>query len=66
MTHSANESFAQSQRSGFWMLTTMAVALLAFAFVVGNSLPVSKGLKLAPMDADEVAAQMASGESSNN
>ena len=51
--------FAERQKSGFLMLIGMATSLVVFAIVVATSLPVSQGLELTPMDADEVAAQMA-------
>ena len=52
-------AFAKTQQSGFWMLVTMATTLVIVAVVVATSLPGSQGLKLSPMDADEVASQMA-------
>ena len=58
MTHPAQD-FANTQKTGLWLVVGMATTLVIFATVVATSLPVSKGLKLSPMDADEVAAQMA-------
>ncbi|MEL7369528.1 MAG: hypothetical protein AAFN74_11485 [Myxococcota bacterium] len=58
----ASQSFEQTQKSGLMMVFGMATMLVIFAIVVATSLPVSDGLKLAPMDADEVAAQMASSD----
>ncbi len=58
-THSPSD-FEKRQQAGFTMLIAMATSLVVFAIVVATSLPVSEGLKLSPMDADEVAAQMAS------
>ncbi|MEM7677564.1 MAG: hypothetical protein AAF449_16310 [Myxococcota bacterium] len=58
----ASHTFEQNQKSGLMLVGGMATMLIVFAIVVATSLPTSQGLKLAPMDADEVATQMASSE----
>ena len=58
-TAPTSNAFADSQKSGFMMLVGMAATLVVFAIFVATSLPVSQGIKLSAMDADEVAAQMA-------
>ncbi len=61
-----NDAFAARQDRGFLMLIGMATTLVAFAIVVATSLPVSSGIKLSAMDADEVAAQLATSDDATN
>lgn len=57
------DNFDKNQKIGLGVFLAMATTLVAFAVVVATSLPVSNGLALSPLDAEEAEALASSSAS---